>query len=103
MAPPIFEIVGFSEILMLFRKIFGFSLLVKVEGRKRFEVKNSDINLKKDNNLYLRYRDQTRSDQRIFFIERHLSYAEAVQCKLWLILLGFQPNHFILRTTKLPT
>ena len=31
--------------------------------------KNSDINFKKGDNLYLGYRDQMKSDQRIFFID----------------------------------
>ena len=31
--------------------------------------KNSDKNFKKDDNLYLGYRDRMKSDQRIFFID----------------------------------
>ena len=42
--PPLFfVIVGFSEILMFRRKIFGLLLLVKIKGRKRVLVKRKFV------------------------------------------------------------
>ena len=41
--PPIFKIVGFSEILMFRRKIFGLLLLVKIEGMKHFLAKRKFV------------------------------------------------------------